>query len=127
MICCKLLAQSKSLKKKSYLEKGSSIIPPANYTYPLKPPQHTTQGGGLDEQTPRILYIRIVNISSLVVIACILNEFRGHKLLNDALNVPTSITLKLKKEMNHLLLLDALIDDDSGLNIELETLRRFGG
>ncbi len=68
-----------------------------------------------------------MNISSLVVIACILNEFRGHKLLNDALNVPTSITLKLKKEMNHLLLLDALIDDDSGLNIELETLRRFGG
>jgi hypothetical protein len=66
-----------------------------------------------------------VNISSLVVIPCILNEFRDHKLLNDALNVITSITLKLKKEMNHFLLLDALIDDDSGLNIELETLRRF--
>jgi hypothetical protein len=47
--------------------------------------------------------------------------------LNDALNVITSITLKLKKEMNHLFLLDALMDVDSGLNIELETLRRSLG
>jgi hypothetical protein len=42
-------------------------------------------------------------------------------LLNDALNAITLITSKLKKEINHLLLLDVLIDDDSELNIELET------
>ncbi len=35
----------------------SSIIPPPNYTYPLKPPpQHTTQGGRPDGQTPIIIY-----------------------------------------------------------------------
>jgi hypothetical protein len=32
--------------------------PSPNYTYPLKPPpQHTTQGGRPDRQTPKILYI----------------------------------------------------------------------
>jgi hypothetical protein len=44
--------------------------------------------------------------------------------LNDALNAITSITLKLLKEINHLLLLDVLIDDDSELNIELETFAK---
>jgi hypothetical protein len=42
--------------------------------------------------------------------------------LNDALNVTISMKLKLKEKMNHLLLLDDLIDDDAyGLNIELRT------
>ncbi len=45
-------------------------------------------------------------------------------MLNDALNAITSITLKLLKEINHLLLLDVLIDDDSELNIELETFAK---
>jgi hypothetical protein len=34
----------------------SSIIPPPNYTYPLKPPPTYTQGVRPDGQTPRILY-----------------------------------------------------------------------
>jgi hypothetical protein len=45
-------------------------------------------------------------------------------LLNDAVNAITLITSKLKKEINHLLLLDVLIDDDSELNIELETFAK---
>jgi hypothetical protein len=39
----------------------SSIIPPPNYTYPLKPPaQHTTQGVRPDGQTLRILYTKMM-------------------------------------------------------------------
>jgi hypothetical protein len=34
------------------------------------------------------------------------------------------MNLKLKKEMNHLLLLDVLIDDDDGLIIELGTFSK---
>ncbi len=45
-------------------------------------------------------------------------------MLNDAVNAITLITSKLKKEINHLLLLDVLIDDDSELNIELETFAK---
>jgi hypothetical protein len=42
--------------------------------------------------------------------------------LNDALNAAISMSLKLKEEMNHFLLLDVLInDDDFGLNIESGT------
>jgi hypothetical protein len=47
-----------------------------------------------------------------VVIASILNQSRGHWFLSDALNATISMNLKLKEEMNHFLLLDALIDDD---------------
>ncbi len=43
---------------------------------------------------------------------CILNQSKGHWLLNDALNITISMSLKLKEEMNHLPLLDAWIDDD---------------
>jgi hypothetical protein len=55
-------------------------------------------------------YIIEYSISlSIVLITCILNWFKGHCLLSDVLNVTISMGLKLKEEINHLLLLDALI------------------
>jgi hypothetical protein len=44
--------------------------------------------------------------------------------LSDALNLAISMSLKLKKEMNHHLILDVLIDDDSSLDIKLGSLAR---
>jgi hypothetical protein len=45
--------------------------------------------------------------------------------LNDALNATILMSLKLKENMNHLLLMDILIDDDdSSLNIELGTFEK---
>ncbi len=62
---------------------------------------------------------------SHVVNVCILNQSKGHWLLNDALNIAISMSLKLKEEMNHLPLLDAWIDDDDfDLNIVLETFTK---
>ncbi len=46
-------------------------------------------------------------------------------MLNDALNVTTSMGLKQKEAMNHLLLFDVLIDDDDyGLFFELGTFAK---
>jgi hypothetical protein len=47
-------------------------------------------------------------------------------LLNDVLNTTISMSLKLKEEMNHLLLSNALIDDDDDdcLTVELGTLAK---
>ncbi len=46
-------------------------------------------------------------------------------MLNDVLNIAISMSLKPKEEMNHLPLLDAWIDDDdSDLNIGLETFAK---
>jgi hypothetical protein len=42
----------------------------------------------------------------------------------NALHVAISMNLKLKEGMNHLLVLDAFIDDDSNLDIELGTFAR---
>jgi len=65
----------------------------------------------------------IIDILISIVITCILNESRGHYLLTNVLNVAIFMSLKPKKEMNHLPLLDALIDDDDfGLTFELGTL-----
>jgi hypothetical protein len=62
----------------------------------------------------------IISIWSFIVIACILNESEDHWLLIDALNATISISLKLKQEMNHLLLWDVFInDDDSNFTIQL--------
>jgi hypothetical protein len=44
--------------------------------------------------------------------------------LSDALNATISKNLKLKEEMNYLLVLDALIDDASSFDIELVSLAR---
>jgi hypothetical protein len=42
--------------------------------------------------------------------------------LSDALNATISLNLKLKEEMNYFLVLDALIDDASSIDIELLSL-----
>jgi hypothetical protein len=45
--------------------------------------------------------------------------------LNDALNATIFMSLKLKEKMNHLLLMDVLInDDDSSLNIKLDSFEK---
>jgi hypothetical protein len=44
--------------------------------------------------------------------------------LNDALNATISMSLKLKEEMNHLPLLDALIDGD-GFGLNIDQLKTF--
>jgi hypothetical protein len=49
---------------------------------------------------------------SPIVIACILNKSKDHQLLIDALKATISMSLKLKQEMNHLLLWDVFINDD---------------
>jgi hypothetical protein len=60
-----------------------------------------------------------------IVNTCILNQSNDYLLLNYALNVAISMSLKLKEEMNHFLLLDVLVnDDDFGLNIELGTFAK---
>ncbi len=68
----------------------------------------------------------IVGIVFLIVIVCILNHSKGHWLLNDVLNIAISMRLKLKEEMNHLFLLNVLIDDDDyNLNVnKLGTLAK---
>jgi hypothetical protein len=44
--------------------------------------------------------------------------------LSDALNATISMNLKLKEEMNYLLVLDVLIDDASSFDVELVILAR---
>jgi len=39
-----------------------------------------------------------INILSLVVFTCVLNQSRGYRLLNDALNFAISICLKLREK-----------------------------
>jgi hypothetical protein len=54
----------------------------------------------------------------VVVIVGILNQSRGQWFLSDALSATISMSLKLKEETKHFLLLDVLIDDDDfSLNI----------
>ncbi len=59
-------------------------------------------------------------ILSPIVTICILNQSKGNWLLSDALQTPISMSLKLKEEMNNLLVLDVLVEsNDSSLDIEL--------
>jgi hypothetical protein len=61
----------------------------------------------------------IIDILFLIVTIFILNQSKGHWLLSDALHVTISTSLKLKEKMNSLPLLEILIDDDLGVDIEL--------
>jgi hypothetical protein len=65
----------------------------------------------------------IIDILFLIVTISILNQSKGHWLLSDALHVNISKSLKLKEKMNHLPILDILIDDDLGVDIELGILQ----
>jgi len=58
------------------------------------------------------IYQIIINVLSLVINACVLNQSRGHWLLFDALNVIITMNLKLKKEFKIALNLQDLIDGD---------------
>jgi hypothetical protein len=59
----------------------------------------------------------ITNYNKLLSIICILNEFKDHWLLIDALNATISMSLKLTQEI--LLWDDFINDDDSNFSIEL--------
>jgi hypothetical protein len=58
----------------------------------------------------------------LIITISILNQSKGHWLLSDALHVTISKSLKRKEKMNLLPILDILIDDDLGVDIELGIL-----
>jgi hypothetical protein len=55
---------------------------------------------------------------SLVVIACVLNQFKGHWLLDDALYFTKSISLKLREPENAPSF-QTLMEKDSNVTIEL--------
>jgi hypothetical protein len=73
--------------------------------------------------SPHLIWHRsqiIVNILSPIVTIYILNQSRGHWFLSDALQIAISMSLKLKEEMNNLLVLDVLVEfNDFSLDIEL--------
>jgi hypothetical protein len=57
---------------------------------------------------------------SIILTISILNQSKGHWLLSDALQIAISMSLKLKEEMNNLLVLDVLVEsNDSSLHIKL--------
>ncbi len=56
---------------------------------------------------------------SPTVFACVLNQFRGHWLLNDALHFAISMSLKLKNENKIILSFESLMKDDSIISNEL--------
>jgi len=59
----------------------------------------------------------------LIVTISILNQSKGRWLLSDALHVTISKSLKLQEKMNHLPILDILIDVDLCVDIELGILQ----
>jgi len=62
---------------------------------------------------------QIVHCVSLVVIACVLNQSRGHWLLSDALHSTISMSLKLKEEPKNAPLFQTLMEKDYGVACEL--------
>jgi len=102
MICCRLLAQSKSLNRKSYLEKGSSIIPPPNYTYPQKPPQHRTQDlHNLSLISSHFSHSLRVPTRDILVVLRLLRILEPIKLQQ---NTPTHISLSLSLSLSYFLI-----------------------
>jgi hypothetical protein len=70
------------------------------------------------------MFITNINLF-LVIIACVLNQSKGHWLLNDTLNTTISMNVKLKEKVNNLCALDhVLINDDLSLDIDLGTFAR---
>jgi hypothetical protein len=56
---------------------------------------------------------------SLVLIACVLNQFKSHWLFFDALSFAITMCLKFKEEIINPFALVSLIDDDFGIAFEL--------
>ncbi len=59
-----------------------------------------------------------VNCFSLVITACVLNQSRGHWLLNDAFHSAISMSLKLKKEPKNAPSFQTLMEEDFGVALE---------
>jgi hypothetical protein len=70
--------------------------------------------------TWRIFHI-IVDFLGHVASTCILNQSRGHWLLNDALNSIISMSLKLKNEIDYVSF-DNLMEKDGNVAYELSCL-----
>jgi hypothetical protein len=58
-------------------------------------------------------------IISPIVIACVLNQFKGHWLLNDAFHFAILMSLKLIKESINAPSFQTLMEDDFGVALEL--------
>jgi hypothetical protein len=63
----------------------------------------------------------IVNSLGPIVPTCILNQSKGHWLLNDALNFTISMNLKFKDEIDYATF-DNLMDEDGNVVYELSCL-----
>ncbi len=59
---------------------------------------------------------------SLIVNACVLNQFAGHWLLFNTLNFAITMSSKAKEEVNAKPSFESLMDDDSGIFVELASL-----
>jgi hypothetical protein len=62
------------------------------------------------------IYQIVVDCFFLIVITYVLNQYRGHWLLNDALHFAISISLKLKEPKNALSF-QILMEEDSGRHL----------
>jgi hypothetical protein len=62
----------------------------------------------------RQIYHIIVDSLGLVVFSCILNQFKGHWLLNDALNSAISMSLKFRDEIESTTF-DNLMEEDGNV------------
>jgi hypothetical protein len=58
------------------------------------------------------IYQIVINCLSLVVTTCVLNQSRGHWLLNDALHFTISMSLKLKEEPKNAPSFQTLMEKD---------------
>jgi hypothetical protein len=72
---------------------------------------------------PLTWHICHINVDSLglVVFTCISNQFRGHWLLNDALNYATFMSPKFRDEIDYATF-DNLMEEDGNVTYELSCL-----
>jgi hypothetical protein len=76
----------------------------------------------LTSRMPPPLTWQLCQIIVDCLFACILNQSRGHWLLNDALHSTISMSLKLKKEHQIVLSFESLMEEDSTIANELALL-----
>jgi hypothetical protein len=60
----------------------------------------------------------VVDYFALVVTTCVLNQFKGHWLLSDALHSTISISLKLKKKLENAPFFQTLMEEDFSVALE---------
>ncbi len=66
-------------------------------------------------------FVKIVDCLSLIIFACILDQFVGHWLLLDALNFVITMSFKIRDEMHLRPSFETRMDDDIGLSLKLAT------